>query len=165
MYGESIFFNYGQKYDIPFTIVRYHNVYGPRMGFMHIVPEMFVKITENEIVDVASPLHTRAMCYIDDAVEMTILACESCNTNGEILNIGNQEQEISVRELVSTISKVLQKQVEFNEIEDTPGSPSRRCPDISKIKNLTGFSPKVCLFDGISKTYDWYKSRLHTRHE
>ena len=165
MYGESIFFNYGRKYRIPFTIGRYHNVYGPRMGFMHIVPEMFLKIKDNDVVDVASMSHTRAMCYVEDAVEMTVLACESENTGGEILNIGNQDQEISVRELVTTIAGVINRNVEINEIDDTPGSPSRRCPDTSKIKILTGFTPKVSLTDGIAKTYDWYKTRLDSKYE
>ena len=87
MYGESIMFNYGNKYNIPFTIGRYHNVYGPRMGFMHVVPEMFTKIKNSSEIDVASATHTRAMCYIDDAIEMTILACESEKTKNEILNI------------------------------------------------------------------------------
>jgi nucleoside-diphosphate-sugar epimerase len=94
MYGESILFNYGEKYDIPFSIVRYHNVYGPRMGFLHVVPEMFIKIMKQDVVEVASPEHTRAMCYVDDAVEMTILVCESLDTKSEILNIGNPKQEI-----------------------------------------------------------------------
>ena len=165
MYGESIFFNYGNKYDIPFTIGRYHNVYGPRMGFMHIVPEMFVKINENEIIDVASPSHTRAMCYVDDAVEMTALTCESEKTSGEILNIGNQDEEISVRDLVATIAGVVNRTVEINEIDDTPGSPSRRCPDITKIKELTGFTPRITLTDGIYKTYEWYKTRLDQKYE
>ena len=165
MYGESIFFNYGNKYDIPFTIGRYHNVYGPRMGFMHIIPEMFVKINENEFIDVASPSHTRAMCYVDDAVEMSILTCESEKTAGEILNIGNQDEEISVRNLVATIAGVVNRTVEINEIDDTPGSPSRRCPDTTKIKELTGFTPQITLTDGIYKTYEWYKTRLDQKYE
>ena len=165
MYGESICFNYGRKYDIPFTIGRYHNVYGPRMGFMHVVPEMFIKIQNNSEIEVASPTHTRAMCYVDDAVEMTIRACEGDSTNGEIVNIGNQEQEIGIRDLVATIADVLNKQVVLKDGEDTPGSPARRCPDITKIEKLTGYSPRVSLREGIEKTYDWYKSRLDQRYE
>ena len=165
MYGESIFFNYGRKYDIPFTIGRYHNVYGPRMGFMHVVPEMFIKIKNNDEIDVASPSHTRAMCYVDDAVEMTIRACEGENTIGEIVNIGNQEQEIAVRDLVAAIAHVLNRNIVIKEGDDTQGSPARRCPDTSKIENLTGFSPQVTLREGIAKTYKWYKTKLDQRYE
>ncbi len=165
MYGESIAFNYGRLYNIPFTVVRYHNVYGPRMGFLHVVPEMFIKIRDNDTIDVASPTHTRAFCYIDDAVASTILVTEHPQTQGEIINIGNQEQEIAIRDLVRTIAKVMGKSITLNELPDTPGSPARRCPDTSKIKLLTGFEPKVALEEGITRMYAWYKDKLDSRHE
>lgn len=165
MYGESIFFNYGLKYNIPFTIVRYHNVYGPRMGFLHVIPEMLVKISKQKVVEVASPEHTRSMCFIDDAVEMTIKACEKNSTNKEILNIGNQDQEISIINLTKTIAEVLGKEIEIKTLPNTEGSPSRRCPDITKINNMIGYLPKVKIKDGIKKTYEWYKDKLHNKYE
>lgn len=165
MYGEAICYNYNLKYKIPFTVGRYHNVYGPRMGFLHVVPEMFIKIRNNNFVDVPSPSHTRAMCYVDDAVEMTIRACESENTKSEILNIGNQGGEIKIKDLVTAIAEVLDKKITINELPDFPGSPERRCPDTSKILKLTGFTPAVSLKEGIERTYDWYKDKLDQRYE
>ena len=165
MYGESIMFNYGNKYNIPFTIVRYHNIYGPRMGYLHVIPEMLVKISSQKKVQVASPEHTRSMCFVDDAVEMTIRACENKITNKEILNVGNQDEEISIINLTKTIAQILKKKIDIQRLPDTVGSPSRRCPDISKIVSMTGYSPKVNIYDGIKKTYDWYKDKLHKRYE
>ncbi|MCU0428244.1 MAG: NAD-dependent epimerase/dehydratase family protein [Candidatus Kapabacteria bacterium] len=165
MYGESICFNYGRLYNIPFTVVRYHNVYGPRMGFLHVIPEMFLKIRDNATIDVASPAHTRAFCYIDDAVASTILVTEHDATQAEIINIGNQAQELTIRELVQTIAKVMGKSITINELPDTPGSPARRCPDTAKIKQLTGFEPQVNLEEGVTRMYAWYKDKLDTRHE
>lgn len=165
MYGESIFFNYGNKYNIPFTIVRYHNVYGPRMGFLHVIPEMLVKISNKKVVEVASPEHTRSMCFVDDAIEMTIRACENKKTDKEILNIGNQDEEISIINLTKTIATILEKNIEIKTLPDTAGSPKRRCPDISKIISMTGYKPKVNIIDGIKKTYDWYKDKLHNKYE
>ena len=165
MYGESIFFNYGGKYNIPFTIVRYHNVYGPRMGFIHVIPEMIFKISNQKVVEVASPEHTRSMCFIDDAVEMTIRACEKKITNKQILNIGNQSQEISIINLVKMIAKIINKDIKVKPVSDTTGSPARRCPDISKIIKMISYTPKISLDIGIKKTYDWYKYKLSNRHE
>tara|TARA_Y100000389_G_scaffold205091_1_gene263032 strand:- start:26841 stop:27827 length:987 start_codon:yes stop_codon:yes gene_type:complete len=165
MYGESIFFNYGSKYNIPFTIVRYHNIYGPRMGFLHVIPEMLVKISNQKVVEVASPEHTRSMCFVDDAVEMTIRACENKTTDKEILNIGNQDEEISIINLTKTIATILEKNIEIKTLPDVAGSPKRRCPDIAKIISMTGYSPKVNLIDGIKKTYDWYKDKLQNKYE
>jgi nucleoside-diphosphate-sugar epimerase len=160
MFGESVCFTYGTMFDIPFTIARFHNVYGPRMGFAHVIPETFRKIENSAVVNVPSPDHTRAFCYIDDAVEMVIAACEGENTNGEILHIGNSTEEIRIIELVAKIAAVMDKEIDIVEQEATPGSPARRCPDTSKIQRLTGYTPSVPLEDGIRKTYDWYKDKL-----
>lgn len=165
MYGESIFFNYGAKYNIPFTIVRYHNVYGPRMGFLHVIPEMIFKISNQKVIEVASPKHTRSMCFVSDAVEMTIRACQKKVTNKEILNIGNQSQEISIINLVVLIAKILNKNIKIRPTSDTNGSPKRRCPDVSKIIKMTSYNPKVDLETGIKKTYDWYKDKLNDKYE
>ncbi len=165
MYGESIGFIYGRKYGIPVTIGRYHNVYGPRMGFAHVIPEMFVKIGKNDIIDVASPTHTRAFCFVDDAIVLTIRATESPNTINEIVNIGNSREEVSIKDLVLKIAEVLNKVITINELPDTPGSPQRRCPDTTKIEKLTGYSPAFSLEEGIRRTYDWYKDKLDVRYE
>ncbi len=160
IYGESIGFVYGRKYDIPVTIGRYHNIYGPRMGYVHVIPETFLKISRSDVIDVPSPNHTRAFCYIDDAIEFTIRACTNTNTTGEIVHIGNSKEEISVRDLIFRITNIIGKKVTVNEQPDTPGSPARRCPDISKIEKLTSYSPAVALEKGLGKTYEWYKDKL-----
>ena len=165
MFGESICYNYGKKYDIPFRIVRYHNIYGPRMGFAHVIPEMFIKIKNNEIIDVPSPNHSRAFCYIDDAVEMTIKACENKNTNNEIFHIGNSEEEIRIKELAKKISNIMNKEITIKELPETPGSTKRRCPDISKIISYIDYYPTTSLNEGISKTFYWYENKLDEIYE
>ena len=165
MFGESVCFNFGRKYNIPFTIVRYHNIYGPRMGFAHVIPELFIKIKENDKIDLPSPTHSRAFCYIDDAVEMTIKSSESKDTESKILHLGNSDSEIKMYDLVEIIGQVMGKKVTINKFPDTPGSPKRRCPDISKIVKLTGYNPKISLKEGIEKTFDWYKDKLDQRYE
>ncbi len=165
MYGESIAFTYGKKYGIPFTVVRYHNIYGPRMGFRHVIPEMFKKISDRDVVDVSSPSHTRAFCYIDDAVEATIRCCVSRNTEEMVLNIGNSQEEISIRDLVRKIAAILGREIRINELPDTPGSPVRRCPDVSKLERLTGFRATCSLEEGIRKAYEFYRHRMAKPYE
>ena len=165
MYGESICHNYGRKFEIPTTIVRYHNVYGPRMGYRHVIPEMFVKIENDAEIEVASPAHTRAFCFVDDAVEMTILLCEHEAAAGETFHVGNQEQEIAIRELVQEVARVMKKPISIQEMPDTPGSPTRRCPDTSKSQAVTGFVPRFNLARGLQLTYNWYRERLEDQYE
>ncbi|MCK5617501.1 GDP-mannose 4,6-dehydratase [Candidatus Pacearchaeota archaeon] len=165
IYGESIGFVYGRKFDIPVTIGRYHNVYGPRMGYVHVIPETFLKMGRSDVIDVPSPNHTRAFCYIDDAIEFTIRACTNTNTTGEIVHIGNSKEEISVKDLISKIANITDRKITVNEQPDTPGSPARRCPDISKIEKLTAYSPVVALEKGLAKTYEWYRDKLDNAFE
>lgn len=160
MYGESICFNYRKTRGVPFTIGRYHNVYGPRMGFQHVIPEMFVKMSRKPSVEVPSPHHTRAFCHIDDAVEMTIRACEREQSLGEILNIGNQGQEMEIIDLAREIAEAIKKDVTLVPRPDTEGSPSRRCPDMSKTKRILNYSPQINISKGIELTYEWYKDKL-----
>ena len=165
MFGESISHIYGRKYNIPFTIVRYHNIYGPRMGFAHVIPEMFIKIDTNSEVMVPSATHTRAFCYIDDAVKMTIAAAEGETSVGETFHIGNHNEEIMIKDLVKMIAKVMGKSITVIDELATPGSPSRRLPDVEKINKFINSDDRINLYDGLSATYEWYREKLHNRWE
>lgn len=163
--GESACFTYQSIYGIPCTVVRYFNVYGPRMGFQHVVPELFIRMTEQSSVEIYSPDHTRAFCYVDDAVSATLACARSDMAAGELINIGNSGQEIAMRDLAKTIADVIDARCELKDGKETPGSPVRRCPDTSHLKALTGFQASVSLKEGIKKTYEWYKPRLGQRYE
>lgn len=165
IYGESVSLVYGKKYNLPVTIGRYHNIYGPRMGYAHVIPETFIKISKAEIIDVPSPYHTRSFCYIDDAVEFTIAACENTKTVGEILHIGNSKEEIKIKDLILKIAEVMEKDIKINELPDASGSPARRCPDTTKVEKLTGYTPSFSLEEGIRRTYEWYRNKLDISYE
>lgn len=165
MFGESVAHNYGQKYHIPYTIVRYHNVYGPRMGFAHVIPETFIKIKNNDKITVPSATHTRAFCYVDDAVEMTIRITEEEKAHGETFHIGNSDEEIMIKDLVKKVSEVMKKSIDIAEGDETPGSPVRRAPKTEKISAFTGYNPQVNLETGITKTFQWYADKLDKRWE
>lgn len=165
MYGESICHNYQKVYGIPCAIGRYHNVYGPRMGFLHVIPEMFVKMKKTSALDVASPHHTRSYCFIDDAIEMTIRVTEYLEGTCQIYNIGNQEQEIEVVDLVRLIAKVMGIDPVISEIDDVAGSPQRRSPDMKKLNGKITYIPKTDLLTGLRETYNWYVPHLNDVYE
>lgn len=161
VYGEAIAFAWRKSYGLPVTVVRYHNVYGPRMGFRHVVPQTFVKIARATAdVDVPSAHHTRAFCYVEDAIEATVRCWESEQAEGEIVNIGSSAEEISIRALVEKVARTMGRDITIREAPATEGSPSRRCPDTSNLKRLTGFSAGVSLDEGLRRTYVWYRERL-----
>ena len=89
MLGESAFLTYGKQYEFPVTIVRYQNIFGPRMGFKHVIPHLiqrFITGTENPFKIYGSD-QTRAFCYISDAAEGTVLAME--NKHSDLHTIRN----------------------------------------------------------------------------
>jgi len=159
MLGESAFLNYGKHYGFPATIVRYQNIFGPRMGFKHVIPhlvERFYNNTENPF-KIYGAEQTRAFCFISDAAEGTVLAMENINSDQEIYHIGSPI-EISIEKLVHAVGELMNFRGEYLAAETYPGSVSRRCPDISKSIDQLGYSPKVAWEDGLSKTVEWYKN-------
>lgn len=102
---------------------------------------------------------------VEDAVKMTIKACENKNTNNEIFYIGNSEEEIRIKELAKKISNIMNKEIKVKELPETQGSTKRRCPDISKIISYIDYYPTTSLNEGISKTFHWYENKLNEIYE
>ena len=158
MLGESSFLNYAKSHNFNCTIVRYHNVIGPRMGFKHVIPhlaERFLVKKENPFL-MYGHNQTRAFCHITDAVEGTVLAIESDKSNGEIFHIGTDE-EISIEELIKASGSFFNYTGNYQEAPTYPGSTNRRCPDITKAKDFLGYSPQVKWQDSLEETLQWYK--------
>ena len=158
MLGESGFLNYSKVYGFNCTIVRYHNVIGPRMGFKHVIPhlaERFMTGSENPFL-IYGHDQTRSFCDIEDAVEGTVLAIESKNSNGEIYHIGSPD-EITIEELIKTAGMFFEYKGSYENAPTFPGSTKRRCPDISKAKKDLNFNPKIKWQESLVKTLIWYK--------
>jgi nucleoside-diphosphate-sugar epimerase len=140
------------------VIFRPHNVYGPAMGYEHVIPQFIMKIKELS-EDATFPIQgdgrqSRAFIYIDDftAGLMKIL---QHGEDREIYHIGTPD-EISIKDLAFTIAKLFDIKITIVPGELTHGSPQRRCPDITKLKKL-GFTPKISLEKGLAQTIPWYK--------
>jgi len=155
--GELLTINYMRCKKVPFTIVRYHNVYGPRMGFEHVIPEFSRRIFDKEDpFDVFGGEDTRAFCYITDAVDATTAVMKSEQCDGQVIHIGNSNEEIVIEELARKMINISNLNVPLNIHPTREGSVSRRCPDTSKLSALTGYSPLVSLDEGLHYTMDWY---------
>ena len=159
IYGEAMCHHAG----VPFTIVRPHNVYGPRMGLSHVIPELLERAhSANEAgsLEVFSIDHRRTFCYVDDAVAIVARAALAEGAAGETLNVGTEDGEVSIGELARLVVSVVGKQLEIVPGPDTPGSPPRRCPDMTKTARLTGYRASVDLETGIRRTYEWYRRNV-----
>lgn len=159
---ELIAINYGRNFFDRVTIFRPHNVYGPDMGWEHVLPQFVVRASNSikntptgevnfEIQGDGS--QTRAFLHIDDLTKgvMTILE------KGEHLNIYNigNEEEIEIKKVAKLIFKLLSREPKIISTPISPGSPQRRCPDITKIKKL-GYMPQIPFEKGLPSLVDWY---------
>jgi len=165
MLGESGFINFARQGHFECCVVRYHNVYGPNMGFRHVIPHLVERFMakENPFL-IYGHDQTRAFNYIDDAVEGTILAAEK-GRNLEVYHIGD-EDEITIEALTRFVAERLGFTGELRYAPTFPGSVARRCPDIAKARLELGYTPSVGWKQGVSKTVDWYvnyitKNPLH----
>lgn len=159
IYGEAMC----QHSNLPYTIIRPHNVYGPRMGMSHVIPELLKRALdkqEGESLTVYSVSHKRTFCYIDDAVEMLYRIVQNENCKDVTLNLGSQGPEVSIGELAQIILEAVGKDLTVEYGPVTSGSPSRRAPDMSRALALTGFQAKVGLREGVVKTFKWYNKNV-----
>ena len=157
IYGEALCHHAG----IPYTIFRPHNIYGPRMGMAHVIPEQLNKAhtaDDGDQVDVFSVDHMRSFCFVDDAVEFLVRMSFRDECAGKTLNLGSQTPEISMKELVEICHKIVGKNLKISAKPASPGSPPRRAPDMTQTTQLTEYQPQVGLEEGIKRTYEWYRS-------
>ena len=157
IYGESLV----HQSKLPFIIFRPHNIYGPRMGQSHVIPETIFKFLKaKEKVISFSASHTRSFCFIDDAVDQLIFLLRKPKIINQTFNIGNQKDEIKISYLIKKIRKIMLKEnIKIIFKKDNHGSQERRCPDMYKIRRLSNFKTTSLDF-GLEKTIKWYSKNI-----
>lgn len=163
--SEVMAVNYGKKFFERVMVFRPHNIYGPDMGWEHVVPQFAMRMNElcrkfpNE-KKIQFPLQgsgqtTRAFAYIDDAIQALNILLEK-GKHLEIYNIGT-DHEVTIAELAGLIGKQFKREISVMAGEAAAGGTSRRCPDINKMRAL-GYEPQTSLESGIQKTVSWYNA-------
>jgi nucleoside-diphosphate-sugar epimerase len=160
--SEVMAINFGRKYFERVLIFRPHNVYGPDMGFEHVIPQFALRLQAVEKRQPAGTLRfeiqgtgeeTRSFCFIDDLVAGVMTMREKGEHLG-IYHIGTGE-EISIADLARRIATCAGRDIKLVPGAAQPGGALRRCPDISKLAGL-GYKPRVPLDEGLKPTLDWY---------
>jgi len=141
--------------------LRPHNIYGPRMGFSHVVPEIVDKMlsrkNKTNLIKIFSPNHKRAFCYIDDAINQIVKLSFNKKNYNNVFNIGNSSQEIKIFDLAKKIKYLIGSQKKIIRSQNTPGSPKRRVPDMRKTKAHIKYKKFISLNRGIQNYLKWYR--------
>lgn len=153
--GEVAVASVAQSEKFDFNIVRFHNVYGPRMGTSHVIPELIMRFRQGDFT-IFGGANSRSFIYIDDAVDSLLLLLEDTNLSNEIVNIGNEDLT-PISRLALRVQQAMGKTGEITDQGAPPGSPMTRCPDITKIRSI-GYESKVSLEHGIQETLKYYSA-------
>ena len=166
---ELLAINYGRNNFERVVIFRPHNVYGPDMGWEHVVPEFFLKMIDlvkkksQEMIDFkiqGTGNETRAFIFIDDFTEGLMKVINK----GEHLNVYHigTSDEIKLSELAKTVARIFDAKINLIPGALAEGGTLRRCPDITKLKGL-GFNPETPLNKGLKISKDWYVANKHLK--
>ena len=162
--SEILAINFGRKFFQRVLIFRPHNVYGPDMGFEHVIPQFALRLhalaarqpkgrLQFEIQGTGA--ETRSFCFIDDLVAGILVMREKGEHLG-IYHVGTME-EVTIADLAGRIARAAKRVIELVPGPPAVGGTLRRCPDISKLVKL-GYKPRVSLDEGLKPTLDWYWS-------
>ncbi|APX84835.1 NAD-dependent dehydratase [Methylorubrum extorquens] len=156
--SELIAFNYCRDKLRKVQVFRPHNIYGPDMGWKHVVPQLIEKIVAagdgGSITLQGDGSETRAFCYVSDVVDGIVRMWR----DGESMNvyhIGSME-EVAIRDLARITAEALGTRVDLIAGPAAAGATPRRCPDIGKMQAI-GYAPSVSLVQGIERTVAWYR--------
>jgi UDP-glucose 4-epimerase len=157
--GEAMFKAYQKEFDLPYTIFRFFNTYGPNQSEDFVVPRFIKMALKNEPITIyGDGSQTRTFCYIDDNIDTCIKIFESDLCINDVVNIGN-DYEMSIKQLAEMVIKTTKSSSTIKHLPALKdGDMSRRCPDSSKMKSILQ-REFIDLETGIRKLIIHYENR------
>ena len=160
--SELMAINYGRKFFERVLIFRPHNVYGPDMGFEHVIPQFALRLKRAASQHTSGKVpfeiqgngrQTRSFCHVDDLV-LGVMVMRAKGEHLGIYHVGTTE-EVAIADVARRIAAHAGREIELVSRPAPAGGTERRCPDIGKLSKL-GYAPQVPLAKGLPPTVDWY---------
>ena len=140
-----------KQLGMDYTIIRYHNTYGPGQK-NQFIPDFIQRVKTGNLL-LNGWDSTRSFMYIDDVIDATLKIIAEPKCVNEIINVGS-EDERNIKELAELILDQMGVTGELTLVASPLGSVLRRCADLTKMKSMINFEPKVTLEQGIAKILD-----------
>lgn len=151
------------SYDLPVTILRPFNTYGPRQSARAIIPTIITQALTSDRVFLGSMYPTRDLSFVGDIVDGFVRVAQSDDTVGEVIHIGSGA-ETSIGDLSEKIVALVGKPVEVvfdsQRVRPAASEVGRLVCDSAKAKSLIGWEPSTSLDDGLKQTLDWFANNL-----
>ena len=148
-----------RTFDVPIATVRLFPTYGPFQDSSMFIPSAIRTLFLNRTFKMSPGDQLRDFNYVDDIVEAYLRVAQCPDARGELLNVGSGAA-YKLKDVIETIRRLLggDTTVEVGALPYRKGEGSKIFCDNRKIQQLTGWSPKISLEEGLRLTVDWYKS-------
>jgi dTDP-glucose 4,6-dehydratase len=158
-FGEALALAYRREHGVDVGIARIFNTYGPRMPEDgRVVSSLIVEALRGEPMTIhGDGTQTRAFCYVDDLVEGLVKLMAS--GEHEPVNLGSPS-EITVLQLAAAVKAATGTTSKIAHAPDRPDDPARRCPDISRAREILKWEPSTSLDEGLGKTVAYFRQKL-----
>jgi nucleoside-diphosphate-sugar epimerase len=145
----------------PIVCVRAFNTFGPYQSERAVIPELIIKCLQGVPVETTKGEQTREFNYVDNIIDGLIAAGTTDSPFEGIINIGSN-QEISIRELVTTIHTLTSSQSELRigALDYRPTEIWRMCADNNRAEQILGWKPRITFEEGLKRTIDWFRKYL-----
>ena len=161
--ADLLALSFHRSFGLPVTVVRPFNTYGPRQSARAVIPTVIGQILDGKgKIRLGNLLPTRDLTYVDNTVSGFIAAALSEKAVGEVLNLGTGS-EISIGDLAKKIAQIIGREVEIEEdperVRPQGSEVERLLSNPGKMKELTGWTAKVSLEEGLESTVRWMMER------
>jgi NAD dependent epimerase/dehydratase len=165
--ADAMAMSFYNAFELPVTIARPFNTYGPRQSARAVIPTIITQIANGaKEIKLGDLTPTRDFNFVEDTCRGFIALAEEDKTIGEIVNIGSNF-EISIAETLNIIKELMQSDVEFvtdkQRIRPEKSEVFRLVCDNTKIEKLTGFKSQTNIREGLQKTIEWITEPNHLK--
>lgn len=158
--ADELALSFYRSFDLPVTILRPFNTFGPRQSARAVIPTIISQICSGkQNIILGNTQAKRDFNFVANTIDAFIAVGESDKIFGEVMNAGTNEQ-VSIGELVHLIAEVAEKKVKIQHdhqrFRPLKSEVETLCCDATKIKQLCGWEPRVSLKAGLKITHRWF---------
>jgi nucleoside-diphosphate-sugar epimerase len=155
--------SYARSFDLPVTTLRPFNTFGPRQSLRAVIPTITSQALSGDVVRLGSRTPVRDFTFVEDTARAFLAAATAPEGVGQVLNAGNGKG-ITIGELAELILEVVGSKAEIvvdeERIRPEASEVFELLADASRIRELTGWAPRVTLREGLERTAGWVERNL-----
>ncbi|WP_081112226.1 NAD-dependent 4,6-dehydratase LegB [Bdellovibrio bacteriovorus] len=161
--ADAMAMSFFNSFNLPLTIARPFNTYGPRQSARAVIPTIISQIASGKKeINLGDMTPTRDFNYVSDTCRGFLALAKSQATVGKTVNIGSNF-EISIKDTLELIKKIMQSDVKIihdaERVRPKNSEVHRLWCDNTQIHSMTGFKPEVSIEEGLRRTIEWFTDK------